>query len=259
MMLWLGILERYFFEGIRLCEAIFLSLLKNFLWIPILFGQGEKARRMLRAIPSAWSRRVFRKRGCTVVVEGAENVPRDQAFVVMANHQSRYDILLLTGYLGRAAGFVAKKELFRVPGVSSWLKQVHSISLDRDDVTDAATMLERLGTELKTNKRGVILFPEGTRTKHPEREIQGFRQGSLRLASDNKIIVVPVSIDGTKFLERSEYFLRTPKSDRIVRMKIAPPIMPDTKSSQERKRFMESLREIIISNWKAIRVEWPTS
>ena len=247
------------FEGIRLCEAIFLSWFRFLIWFAFLAGQQEKARALVGAIPAAWSRRVFRKRKCRVVIEGGENVPRDQAFVVMSNHQSGYDILLLTGFLGRSAGFVAKKELFRVPGVSSWLKQLHSISLDRGNISEASETLERLGMELKTNRRGVIIFPEGTRTKHPSREIQAFRQGSLRLASDNKILVVPVSLDGTRFLERFEYFWKTPASERIVRMKIAPPIMPDTKNAQERKRFMESLRETIISNWKAIRVEWPLS
>lgn len=257
--LWLGTLERYLFEGARLCEAIILAQLQYFLWIPFLFGQREKARAMIKEIPPAWSRRVFRQRGVTVVAEGTENIPRDQAFVVMVNHQSRYDILLLSGYIGKPAGFVAKKELFRVPGISSWLKQIHSISLDREDIDGAAAMLKRVGDELKTNKRGVIIFPEGTRTKHPDREIQRFRQGSLRLASENNIPVVPVSLDGTKFLERFEYFWRTPKSARIVRMKIAPPMFPNLKNARERKQFMDSLRETIISNWKKIRVEWPTS
>ena len=113
--------------------------------------------------------------------------------------------------------------------------------------------------DLKAGGRGVIIFPEGTRTRHPDREIQAFKQGSLRLASDHNILVLPVSLDGTRFLERFEYFWRTPKSARIIRLKIAPPILPNTKNALERRRFMEFLRETIISNWNAIRVEWPIS
>ena len=258
-MLWLGRLERNWFEAIRLCEAIFLSWSRILIWISFLTGQREKARALVEEIPPAWSRRVFRKRGCTVVVEGAENVPRDQAFVVMSNHQSGYDILLLTGFLGKPAGFVAKKELFRVPGVSYWLKHMHSISLDRKNIAGGSALLDGLGMDLKAGGRGIIIFPEGTRTRHPDREIQAFKQGSLRLASDHNILVLPVSLDGTRFLERFEYFWRTPKSARIIRLKIAPPILPNTKNALERRRFMESLRATIISNWNAIRVEWPIS
>ena len=194
-----------------------------------------------------------------MVVEGSGNLPPDRAFVVMANHQSRYDILLLSGYLGRPAGFVAKKELFLLPVISFWMKQIHSIPIDRKDIAGGASVLEEQARKLKAEGRGIIIFPEGTRTKHPGREIQLFKQGSLRLASDHNIPVVPVSLDGTRFLERSEYYCRTPESARVVRMKIAPPILPNSKSALERKRFMEALRKTIISNWKAIRVEWPVS
>ncbi|MEE8435244.1 MAG: lysophospholipid acyltransferase family protein [bacterium] len=226
-------------------------------WIYVLTGQREKAEALVPGVMAAWCRSVFRKRRCTVVVEGGENLPPDQAFVVMANHQSRYDILLLSGYLGRPAGFAAKSELFLVPGISFWLKQMHSISIDRKDIAGGAAALEEHGRKMKAEGRGIIIFPEGTRTRHPDREIQPFKQGSLRLASDHDIPVVPVSLDGTRFLERFEYYWRTPESARVVRMKIAPPILPNAKSAPERKRVMESLRETIISNWKAIRVEWP--
>lgn len=258
-MLRLGRLERNWFEGVRFCQAILFSSIRFLIWFYVLTGQREKADSLVPAFATRWSRGIFRQRKCTVVVEGSEHLPRDRAFVAMVNHQSRYDILLLLGYLERPVGFVAKKELFQIPVVSFWLRQFHSIPIDRKDTKGGAAALKEHGRKLKEEGRGIIIFPEGTRTRHPDREIQEFRQGSLRMASDHNIPVVPISLDGTRFLERIEYYRRTPASSRVLRIKIAPPVNPEAKNGLERRQLMESLRETIVSNWKAIRVEWPTS
>lgn len=244
-----------FFYG----QAIVYSVVRVWQWWLRLTGRAKEAEDLAHGIMKRWCQMVFRRLDCQVRVEGEEHFPSGQGFVVMANHQSRYDILLLSGFLERPLGFVAKRELFRVPGVSFWMRQVHSISLDRKDIAGGAETLRRVGRELKSEKRGIIIFPEGTRSRDPDGTIQAFRQGSIRLAADHQLPVLPVSLDGTRFLDRSQAFSRTPPEQRIIRLKIAPPRLVESNGARDRKVFMDDLRKTIVSNWEAIRVEWPVA
>ncbi len=105
----------------------------------------------------------------------------------------------------------------------------------------------------------MIIFPEGTRTKDPGGAIQEFRQGSLRFALQHDLPILPTVIDGTRYLENLEKHASTPRSARLVRLKIGKVMHSTARSAPERRQFMAELREEIISIWQGIRVEWPQS
>ena len=213
----------------------------------------ETAQRMA----NAWAIRTLRRFGCVMHVEGREHVPKHGAVIVMANHQSQYDIPILMAHLGRMLGFVAKKELFRIPGFSSWMKRLHCISLDRSDRAGTAKLYESLSRHIKESESGIILFPEGTRTRDPDGAMQPFKDGSLRLAAAQNIPILPISIDGSRYFKRADLLYRTRKGGRLVRMKISPLVNVNVQSSLERRALMAKIRETIESNFNAIRVEWP--
>ena len=80
-----------------------------------------------------WSRAVLKLAGVSVRVEGVENLALDGAFIIVANHESWFDVWALAGCLPIDARFVAKKELERVPLFGHAWKACGHISIDRGD------------------------------------------------------------------------------------------------------------------------------
>ncbi len=222
-------------------------------------GRDAEAEAIVERIVSEWSHGVLDSLRCRLEVEGLEHVPHGEAFVVYANHQSQYDIPALLAGLDRAIGFVVKRELLWIPGLSFWMRQIQCHFIDRRDIRGGARSLQALAAELKRHGRGFIIFPEGTRTRDPHRVVQPFRRGAIRLAAEQDLPVLPVSIDGTRLLELQAARAATEHGGRLVRIRIAPLRRVPGTSAPARRQFMDELYETIRSNWQAIRVEWPAS
>ncbi len=226
-------------------------------WRDRMLGRHAEVERRVDRIASAWARRSLGYLETRVEVEGLEHLPHAGAVILMANHQSLFDIPVCLGYLGRTMGFVAKRELFRIPALSFWMRQLHCANMDRADVRSSGKLLEDISRMVRVGGYRFLIFPEGTRTRDPGGEIGPFRRGALRLAQAEGIPVVPVSIDGTRFLVQLKTLRKIPPERRIVRVRIAPPVhVPTGLSAPQSKRLMEQLRETIVSNWRAIRIEW---
>ena len=206
-----------------------------------------------------WAQALFRRMRVQVQVEGLEHVPTAGPLVVMTNHQSMWDIPLLMGYLGRMVGFVAKRELFRLPAFAFWMRLIHSAPLDRADPRAGARMMDNLAADMKQHGYAVVVFPEGTRSRDPDGELGPFRRGSLRLATTNDLPILPVSIEGTRFLSSLPALARTRRGGRVVRLKVAPPVRVQHQSSLQARAFAAELRGTIEVNRNAIRLTWPAT
>jgi 1-acyl-sn-glycerol-3-phosphate acyltransferase len=229
-------------------------------WLLRRLGRDRHVEAAVERLAGAWARRMLSVFRCEVRVEGLEHLPRTGPVIIAANHQGLYDIPVCMGHLGRLMGFVAKKELFRIPGLAFWMRKVHCAKIDRGDVRGGGKLLEALSREIHDRGYCMIIFPEGTRSRDPEGAIGPFRRGSLRLAQAEGIPVVPLSIDGTRFLVSARHLLATRRGGRVVRVKLGPAHLPKPGASAlENKRFMDGLREIIVSNREAIRVHWPSA
>jgi len=227
-----------------------------FTWLR-LRGQGDRVPELVYQASVGWSHQVFSLLGCRVEVTGAEHIPAQGPMVVMSNHQSRFDIPLLSGYFGRPLGFAAKRELYRLPGLSYWMKELGCIPIDRKRAEDSGRAFEAGGERLVREKRWIIIFPEGTRSRDPQGEIQAFKRGSLRLAESQGIPVIPVSLDGTRLLDDPRAVVATPPGERVIRIKVGAPVaVPKGLSAPQRRDLVESLRDTIVSNRESIRVHW---
>ncbi|HUJ74865.1 MAG TPA: lysophospholipid acyltransferase family protein [bacterium] len=209
---------------------------------------------------SAWARRVVARLGCRVQVEGLEHMPTRGPVVIMSNHQSYFDIPICLGHLGRVMGFVAKRELMWIPLLGYWMRRIHCVGMNRANVAASGELLAELSQTIREQELCYLIFPEGTRTRDPRGKIGPFRRGSLWLAQAQEIPVVPLSLDGSRFLTRPAALAATPRGQRLVRVRLAPMRLPARDlSSLDRKRFMEDMRQTILSNHEAIRVNWLVS
>lgn len=135
--------------------------------------------------------------GVTVTVKGKENIPEDRAVLYVGNHRSYYDILVGYTTVPGLMGFVAKKEMLKIPLLRSWMKNVNCLFLDRQNIKEGLkTILE--GIEKVKSGVSVWIFPEGTRNRNKDRkELLPFKEGSLKIAEKTGCPVVPVAIKGT--------------------------------------------------------------
>lgn len=220
-------------------------------------GRDAEVEATVNRMVQEWAERVISRIGCRVEIEGRENIPATGPVVIMTNHQSMYDILILLCKIREATGFVTKRELFRLPGFSFWMRQIHCVSLDRSDPRSALALYDQLGRWMEERGAGFVIFPEGTRTRDPDGAMGPFREGSLRLATARGLPILPISIDGTRFLSMREPIYDTRHGGRLVRIKIAPLVQAKARSGRERRALMTKIHEIIRTNLETIKVRWP--
>jgi 1-acyl-sn-glycerol-3-phosphate acyltransferase len=119
--------------------------------------------------------------------------PEGGPFVVVANHQSMLDILLLS-HLPREMKWVAKEALFRVPWVGWMLRMAGDIPVRRGDAESGGEALARAKGYLARGMN-VMIFPEGTRSASGA--MLPFKSGAFRLAIEAGVPVLPVAVNGT--------------------------------------------------------------
>ena len=220
-------------------------------------GRHVDAHAIIAGYASSWGRRVMKVLSCEVEVLGLENLPATGPYIVMTNHQSLFDIPIFLSYFGVLLGFVAKRELFSVPGWGYWMKQIDCVSINRESPRSTGKIYKELGRRLIETKSGFIMFPEGTRTRDPGGAIGEFKAGAFRLATMHGIPILPVSIDGTRYLSRGDALQLTRRGGRVVRLKIAPLIHTKAKSALERRQLLARVRDTIVRNFESIKMEWP--
>ena len=177
--------------------------------------------------------------GVKVTAIGQENIP-DGAVVFISNHQSNFDTPVLIE-AGAIAGFISKKEVFKVPMLGYWMKQIHCVSVDRDNIRDAVKMIQN---GVKNLKQGysMLIFPAGTRAK--DGVIKEFKNGSFKLATKAKVPIVPVTVDGTNMAYEYDGKLRKAN----VTVTFHKPISTENLSREEEKQLAETVHDIVATS-----------
>ena len=169
-----------------ICIAVFLILylilsIPVFLveWIIGKFNRRAKDISSLRIVQ--WGFKVILKMtGVTTTVIGEENVP-DEPVLFIGNHRSYFDILLTYSRCRRLTGYVAKKEMEKIPLLSTWMKNLYCLFLDRDNMREGLkTILQAI--DYVKNGISICIFPEGTRNNGEELSMLPFRDGALKIA-----------------------------------------------------------------------------
>jgi len=126
-------------------------------------------------------------------VVGLSNLPSTGGFLVAANHASFLDPPLIGCHIPRQIAYFARKTLWKGGLYSWWLDTVGTIPVDRDGGQDVSA-IKRVLRAIK-DERGLILFPEGTRTVTGQ--LQPAKPGVGFIAVKTQVPVVPVRIFGS--------------------------------------------------------------
>jgi len=153
-----------------------------------------------------------------VKVGGLENIDHKKTYVVVSNHQSLADIVLM--YKTKMQfKWVAKEILFKIPILGWNMLLARHIRLKRGDFSSIKRVYKEAGEWLR-KKVSVVFFPEGTRSDNAG--IGEFQNGAFKLAIKEKVPILPILIEGTKDAIPKGSWRFTTRISCVI--KVLPPI-----------------------------------
>jgi len=153
-------------------------------------------------------------------VEGLQNLPADRPCVLVSNHTSYLDGIVLVATLPPGFSFVAKAELQQSWYARLFLQRIGVIFVERFEVQASAEDARRL-VQLARGGRTLSFFPEGTFRRSPG--LLPFRMGAFVAAASAGLPVVPVTLSGLRHILPGEHVLPHHGSIRVV---VGQPIEP---------------------------------
>lgn len=132
-------------------------------------------------------------------IDRSATIPSDKPLLVVANHQSMYDIPLIIWYLKRfKPKFISKKELGRgIPSISFSLRNMGSLLIDRNDRAGSVRAISDWGARASRVNQILVIFPEGTRAR--DGKLKSFKLGGFKVLLDSlpDCHIVPIAITGS--------------------------------------------------------------
>ena len=159
-----------------------------------MFGIRKPMKVVVYRLAQVWAVSLIPVAGCRTKVFGKENIPKKGGVCFVSNHSGYFDIIMMLAYCGRPFGFIAKKEFLYMPFLNVWIFMLGGLFIDRKNVRKAIRTIDTGVKRIKAGG-GMVIFPEGTRSK--SREVLPFHVGSLKLATKSEATIVPVVIDGS--------------------------------------------------------------
>lgn len=192
-------------------------LLAPLVWLLVAVLPGPRWR---WAVMRCGSRLLFRLAGVPLRIEGLEQWPRDQACVIVANHASYLDGIVLVAALPNEFAFVAKAELGRQFISRRFLQRMGAVFVERFDKQRGVADARRTVQTARAG-RSLVFFPEGTFTRMPG--LLRFHMGAFVATAEAGVPLVPVTIRGTRSLLRAHSWFPRRGALRII---VGAPIMP---------------------------------
>ena len=180
-------------------------------------------------------------------VDGLENIPSDQPVLYVGNHLGFFDVILTYPLMKRRTGYISKKEFEKIPSLSTWMKRLYCLFLDRENPKEG---LKTILTAIDYIKSGIsiFVFPEGTRSR--DGELHEFKAGAFKMATKTNCPIVPVAITGTNavFEDHFPWIKKHP-----VQITFGEPIILDALEAEDKKHIAEYTHKIIADMLKEQR------
>ncbi len=153
------------------------------------------ARHIVGKVSRVWAFGFLRFCGIQVVTKNAHHLPKNQSFLMVFNHNSYLDILVLMQSSPRRLHFGAKKSLFFVPILGFIMKTLGHFAIDRKKPRNTYNTYHSLAGRIQKGDV-FVLSPEGGRNKMDPNTLSHFHKGPFLFAHLHKLPIVPVIIKG---------------------------------------------------------------
>ena len=188
----------------------------------------------------AWASLVLRVAGVRVILEDEAVIDSSLPQVLVTNHVSWIDVLVLAAFVPGRYVFVAKKEVEKIPVFGAAVRACGHIYIDRGDKTRALASLDIARKRLEEAAPTVIIFPEGTRSNTGE--LGPFKKGAFVLAIQTGASVVPAAIFGSReVMKRGSFLINA----GIVRVYFGEPIQVGGYSMASRSKLTHRAQQVV--------------
>lgn len=136
-----------------------------------------------------------------VHVTGKEKTPQEK-FLLVCNHRSGMDPLVTMGVFREyRMGFVAKKELYKIPIISRLMHRCYCLCMNREDVRQSALVIGRAAKLIQEDRAAIGIYPEGTRSQNDE--MLPFANGAFKVAKKAKSPILVTTIKNSDLIMKN--------------------------------------------------------
>jgi 1-acyl-sn-glycerol-3-phosphate acyltransferase len=179
-----------------------------------------------------------------ISVEGKEKIREKRPYIIISNHQSLLDILILYCIRYRFR-WISKIENNKVPVLGWYMWMAKYIVVDRGNKESKAEMIQKC-TESLRNGISIMMFPEGTRSL--DREIAPFKLGAFQLAIMTDKSILPVIVDGTGGVLPKHGLIFS--DGNILKIKILDPVHPGSFGTGDPEELAAKFRNLMVDELK---------
>jgi 1-acyl-sn-glycerol-3-phosphate acyltransferase len=211
-------------QWVRTALAAAWSMLSLVVFIPLalLALPVDRRQRVHDVCSIGWARGILALVGARLVVRGAEHVSRDERYIIVANHQSLLDAVVMVAALQplTPVRMVARVGAFRIPLIGWGMRLFGHISVDPRSMKASLAGLRQ--AQQTARRWSTVFFPEGTRSR--DGQLQPFHNSAFHIASRAGVRVLPVTISGS--------FELMPRGARVtartgdIHVTLHPPVGP---------------------------------
>jgi 1-acyl-sn-glycerol-3-phosphate acyltransferase len=203
---------------------------------------SEKTYSLFFKIARLWARVILIGMGFRYSIKGTENFEEGKSYMLVANHTSMTDIMLmLLAVKNHPFVFIGKKELVNIPIFGFIYKRV-CILVDRENSKSRFAVFERAQKRIQQGL-SICIFPEGG---VPDESIllDEFKDGAFRIAIEHQLTIVPITFYDNKKRFSYTFFSGSPGK---MRAKIHPPIETIGKTMDDKLHIKQQVRDIILT------------
>ena len=197
----------------------------------------DRKRNLVHYIGRFWALLNVYLSGTRLVIRGREKIEKGCSYIVMANHQSLFDVWALIGMLPLQLRWIIKSDIKKMPIFGYALERMGHIYVDRRRRKDTALSLEE-ALQKMGERAAVVIFPEGTRSK--DGHLQKFHKGGAIIAIRSGVPILPVTVNGGRFVLPKDTLALMPGKIEVVVGDVIDPGMFDENSRDELMRAVKS-------------------
>lgn len=187
-----------------------------------------------------WAKFILFGMGFYYKIERLQKLEKGKSYMIVANHTSMTDIMLMLAIIKNPFVFVGKKELVKIPLFGFFYKRT-CILVDRNSSKSKNEVFKRAQSRLNKGL-SICIFPEGGVPDDESILLDEFKDGAFRLAIDHQIPIVPIVFADNK--KRFSYTFLSGSPGKM-RAKILPFIETKGLTSENRKDLRDQTRQLI--------------
>lgn len=189
-------MKRQLFSIYASVAIFFISVIHVILMVIgfLFLGSTRKRKDYIHWVSRLWGRNCMKAIFSLPEVRGLENIISSHNYVVVANHASGFDIIILLGFIRLDIVFISKRANFKIPFIGLAMKIMGCIPIKRNHPRAARESIEAAAKSYRQGDN-IIIFPESTRSD--DGFPKPFKQGFLHIAKNQTTRILPVTLSGT--------------------------------------------------------------